>query len=64
MSGMNAAGGARQGQQLVIVVRNMEDLTLERMALQEKGNMFEEYYGLTVALREHRAEIHAEAHDG
>lgn len=54
----------RQGQQLVIVVRNMEDLTLERMALQEKGNMFEEYYGLTVALREHRAEIHAEAHDG
>jgi exopolyphosphatase / guanosine-5'-triphosphate,3'-diphosphate pyrophosphatase len=35
----------------VIDVRDVEDLTLERMALKEKGNLFEETYGMKVILR-------------
>jgi exopolyphosphatase/guanosine-5'-triphosphate,3'-diphosphate pyrophosphatase len=41
--------------ELVITVDGVEDLTLERLALKEKGPLFEEVYGLKVVLREGRA---------
>jgi exopolyphosphatase/guanosine-5'-triphosphate,3'-diphosphate pyrophosphatase len=42
---------SREKGQLVIAVSDMPDLTLERLALKEKGDMFEEVYGLKPALR-------------
>ena len=42
---------ARQKGQFLITVRGGGDLALERLALREKGNMFEEVYGLKPALR-------------
>jgi exopolyphosphatase/guanosine-5'-triphosphate,3'-diphosphate pyrophosphatase len=42
----------REKNQFVIQVRGIEDLALERMALKEKGSMFEEVYGLKPVLRE------------
>ena len=41
--------------ELVITVDGAEDLTLERLALKEKGSLFEDVYGLKVVLREGRA---------
>ncbi len=41
----------REANQFVIWVRDVEDLTLERLALREKGSMFEEVYGLKVVFR-------------
>lgn len=41
----------RENGQLMVWVRDVEDLTLERLALQEKGSMFEEIYGLKVVFR-------------
>ncbi len=41
----------REAGQFVVWVRDVEDLTLERLALQEKGSMFEEIYGLKVVFR-------------
>ena len=35
----------------VITVKDVEDLTLERLALKEKGNMFEEIYGMKIVFR-------------
>ena len=35
----------------MINMRGVEDLTLERLALRDKGSMFEEVYGLKVVLR-------------
>ncbi len=46
-----------------ITVRNVEDLTIERMAMKEKGAMFEEIYGIPVILREERAQAGEPAHD-
>jgi exopolyphosphatase/guanosine-5'-triphosphate,3'-diphosphate pyrophosphatase len=40
--------------ELVITVAGAEDLTLERLALKEKGTLFEDVYGLKVILREGR----------
>ncbi len=40
--------------ELVITVDNVEDLTLERMALKDKGRLFEEVYGLKIVLQEGR----------
>ncbi len=42
---------AREKNQLVMTVHGVNDLTLERLALKEKGNMFEEVYGLKPVLR-------------
>jgi exopolyphosphatase/guanosine-5'-triphosphate,3'-diphosphate pyrophosphatase len=42
---------AREGGQFVVTIHDVEDLTLERLALKEKGSMFEEVYGLKVVLR-------------
>ena len=41
----------REGGDFVVWVRDVEDLTLERLALKEKGSMFEEIYGLKVVFR-------------
>ena len=42
--------------QFVISVAGVEDLTIERLAVRDKGNLFEEMYGMIVNLREARAE--------
>jgi exopolyphosphatase/guanosine-5'-triphosphate,3'-diphosphate pyrophosphatase len=54
---------AREAGQFVITVRNVEDLTIERIAMKEKGAMFEEIYGIPVTLREERAQAGEPAHD-
>jgi exopolyphosphatase / guanosine-5'-triphosphate,3'-diphosphate pyrophosphatase len=41
----------RQGRRFIITVADVEDVTLERLALREKADMFEEVFGLEVALR-------------
>ncbi|MFH0879987.1 MAG: Ppx/GppA phosphatase family protein [Lentisphaerota bacterium] len=46
----------------VITAENMEDLTLERLALKEKGNLFEEIYGVPVNLQESRVELEQDNH--
>ncbi len=46
----------REPGRFVITVHNVEDLTLERLALKEKGNLFEEVYGVPVSLQEARAQ--------
>jgi exopolyphosphatase / guanosine-5'-triphosphate,3'-diphosphate pyrophosphatase len=45
---------AMEKDQFVITVNNVEDLTVERLAVQEKGTLFQEIYGLPVVLREGR----------
>lgn len=41
----------REEGQFVVWVRDVEDLTLERLALKEKGSFFDEVYGLKVVFR-------------
>ncbi len=53
---------SREDGQFVITVRNVEDLTMERLALKEKANLFEEVYGLPVVLREARAQVEDASH--
>jgi exopolyphosphatase/guanosine-5'-triphosphate,3'-diphosphate pyrophosphatase len=45
---------SRDKGQFIITVRGVPDITLERLALKEKGNMFEEIYGLKPVLRRGR----------
>ena len=45
---------SREGGQLVITAPNVEDVTLERLAMEEKAGMFEDVYGLKVILRTSR----------
>jgi exopolyphosphatase/guanosine-5'-triphosphate,3'-diphosphate pyrophosphatase len=54
---------SREPGQFVITVRNVEDLTMERLALKEKGALFEEVYGLPPVLKEERF-AEPEARDG
>lgn len=42
---------SREDGEFVVWVRDVEDLTLERLALAEKGSMFGEVYGMKVAFR-------------
>jgi len=46
----------REGDRLVILIHNTEDLSMERLALREKGDLFSEVFGITIDLREARAE--------
>jgi len=46
----------REGDRFVILVRDMEDLTVERLVLRGKGNLFAEVFGLVPELRELRTE--------
>jgi exopolyphosphatase/guanosine-5'-triphosphate,3'-diphosphate pyrophosphatase len=50
--------------ELVITVDGAEDLTLERLALKEKGPLFEDVYGLKVVLREGRTSGEEKPHAG
>jgi len=45
----------REKDQFVITVHDVQDVTLERLALKEKGGMFEEVFGIPVTLRTARA---------
>ena len=45
---------SRERGRFVLTVPQIEDLTLERLAIREKGNLFEELFGLAVVLREAR----------
>jgi exopolyphosphatase/guanosine-5'-triphosphate,3'-diphosphate pyrophosphatase len=47
----------REGDRFVILVRNMEDLTMERLVLRAKGNLFADVFGLVPELRELRTEL-------
>lgn len=49
--------------EFVITVNNVEDLAVERLAVQEKGALFQEIYGLPVVLKEGRAAV-GEAFNG
>jgi exopolyphosphatase/guanosine-5'-triphosphate,3'-diphosphate pyrophosphatase len=42
---------SREKGQFVIIVRDVTDLTLERLAMKEKADMFEDIYGMKVAIR-------------
>ncbi len=46
-----AIGFAREGQQFVITLADVEDVTLERVAIKEKGSLFESIFGLQIVLR-------------
>ena len=50
--------------ELVITINGAEDLTLERLALKEKGPLFEDVYGLKVVLREGRTAAEEKPHGG
>jgi exopolyphosphatase/guanosine-5'-triphosphate,3'-diphosphate pyrophosphatase len=50
--------------ELILTVDGAEDLTLERLALKEKGTLFEDVYGLKVVLREGRAGGAGRTHAG
>ncbi len=41
----------RESERLVIAIPNVEDLSLEQLALKEKGSLFEEIFGVPVLLR-------------
>lgn len=47
----------RESDRFVIRVRDMEDLTMERLVLREKGNLFEDVFGMVPELRELRTEL-------
>jgi len=47
----------REGERFVIVLRNMEDLTMERLALKDKGNLFADVFGMIPELREVRTDV-------
>jgi exopolyphosphatase/guanosine-5'-triphosphate,3'-diphosphate pyrophosphatase len=49
-----SAAVAVSGDEIVITVAGADDLTLERLALKEKGALFEDIFGLKVVLREGR----------
>ncbi len=44
----------REGDRLVILVEGMEDLTMERLVVRTKGNLFTDVFGLVPELRELR----------
>ena len=46
----------REGERFVVMVRDMEDLTMERLVLRAKGNLFADVFGLVPELRELRTE--------
>lgn len=42
---------SREDKRFVITIANVEDVTLERLALREKGSLFESIFGMQVVLR-------------
>ena len=47
----------READRFVILLRDMEDLTMERLALKDKGNLFADVFGLVPELRELRTDL-------
>jgi exopolyphosphatase/guanosine-5'-triphosphate,3'-diphosphate pyrophosphatase len=45
----------RDGGRMVIAVRDLEDLSLEQLALRQQGTLFEETFGMPVLLRRERS---------
>ncbi|MCP3901992.1 MAG: Ppx/GppA family phosphatase [Planctomycetes bacterium] len=41
----------KQGDRLVIQIQNVEDVSLEQLALKQKGSLFDDIFGMTVLLR-------------
>jgi exopolyphosphatase/guanosine-5'-triphosphate,3'-diphosphate pyrophosphatase len=52
----------REKNQFVATVHDVQDLTFERLALKEKANMFEEVFGMPVALQAARATLSESTH--
>lgn len=48
---LNKVSFSREGDQFIITAHNVEDVTLERLALREKGDLFESIFGLQPVLR-------------
>ena len=48
---MHALSFSREGDQFIITAHDVEDVTLERLALSEKGDLFESIFGLQPVLR-------------
>ncbi|HAL92678.1 MAG TPA: exopolyphosphatase [Verrucomicrobia bacterium] len=46
----------READRFVILLRDMEDLTMERLVLRDKGNLFADVFGMVPELRELRTE--------
>ena len=42
---------SREEQRFIITLADVEDVTLERVAIKEKGNLFESMFGLQIVLR-------------
>ena len=42
---------SREEQRFIITLTDVEDVTLERVAIKEKGNLFESMFGLQIVLR-------------
>ena len=57
-----AVSFAREKNEFVITMHDVQDYTLERLALKEKGSMFEEVFGMPVTLRAARAAKSDAAH--
>lgn len=53
---------AREKNRFAVTVHDVQDLTLERLALKEKANMFEEVFGMPVVLQAARATPSESAH--
>jgi exopolyphosphatase/guanosine-5'-triphosphate,3'-diphosphate pyrophosphatase len=53
--------GERKGDEFVITVPGVADLTLERRAIGQKGDLFEDVFGLRIRLEEGRPALSAAA---
>jgi exopolyphosphatase/guanosine-5'-triphosphate,3'-diphosphate pyrophosphatase len=51
MQQVRAMTFTREPGQFVITIQDATDLTLERLALKEKGNLFEEVFGMKAVVR-------------
>ncbi len=52
----------REGDRFVMTIQDVEDLTLERLAIKEKGNLFEDVYGAPISLLESRVDLEPDHH--
>lgn len=55
LPGQRAVSFEREKDQFVVIIQDGQDLTFERLALKEKGNLFAEVYGMPVTVRAGRA---------
>ena len=55
---------SRDKDEFVITVSDVEDLTIERLAVKEKGVLFEEVYGMSIHLKESRSTLTGDSAHG